>query len=262
MLKKTIAIAVLVAAGNAWATAPTLNLFPSRVVENIQQTTRVAGQMEGEVMGVITQLDQQYDLFDKAKCEDAGASDEACAKLRQDVAKSYQQMLAIMARDLPKMQTVVAETRTMMAEKIHRELGQRRSAKELQQLLQGQDQQSLEKIKRRRMATGNRMRMSDKFRQYAQLVSTTQSSSSMTLLAADFYLDLAETEALIEYTGQEITRAQIIGQMDLAMGGFTPEMLSNIGNVKRILFGDAGDDMPLPAPVPNQEQLANDEWIL
>ena len=261
MLKKTVAIAVLAASSAAWGSAPTLNLFPSRVVDNIQQTTQVAGQMEGEVQALIAQLDQQYELFEKANCEEAQA-DKACAQLRQEVAQSYQEMLAIMARDLPKMKEVVGETRVAMAKKIHRELGQRRSAKDLQALLQGQDATALEKITRRRMATGNRMRMSDKFRQYAQLVSTTQSSSSLTLLAADFYLDLAETESLISYTEQEITRAQIIGQIDLAMGGFTPEMLNNIGNVKRILFGAEGDTAPLPAPLPDAEQIADDAWVL
>ncbi|MEM1144726.1 MAG: hypothetical protein AAGI88_19260 [Pseudomonadota bacterium] len=261
MLNKALLPALVLAASQALAQQPTLNLFPTRVVDSIQQTTEVAQQMETEIQSVLTELDRQYELFESANCADA-QSDAGCVTLRRDVAESYQQMLDIMARDLPKMKEIVAEARVGMGEKIRRELGQRRSAKDLQALLQANDGRSLDDIRRRRAATGNRMRMSEKFRQYAQLVSTTQNETSLTLLAADFYLDLDETDALIEFAQQEVTRAKVIGQIDLAMGGFTPQMLGNISNIKRMLFGSSEDGPVLPMPAPAIEDVEDNDWVM
>ena len=95
------------------------------------------------------------------------------------------------------------------------------------------------------------MRLSERFKQYYQLVATSgsQGDQSLAVLASDIYLDMEETSVLIERTRQEIARATLMEQLNQSFGIITPEMMAVVGGVKTILFGDE-DARPLVAGPP------------
>lgn len=95
------------------------------------------------------------------------------------------------------------------------------------------------------------MRLSERFRQYYQLVATSgsQGDQSLAVLASDIYLDMKETSLLISRTRQEIARATLMEQLNQSFGIITPEMMEVVGGVKSILFGDA-DSVPIVAGPP------------
>ena len=56
---------------DALANTPTIRLFPTTVVEDLQQTSTVAREMESGLQEVIGRLDQQQLLYLESKCEGA-----------------------------------------------------------------------------------------------------------------------------------------------------------------------------------------------
>jgi hypothetical protein len=96
------------------------------------------------------------------------------------------------------------------------------------------------------------MRLSERFRQYYQLVASSASKSdqSLAVLASDIYLDMDETAELIARTREEIARATLIEQLNQSFGTITPEMMEVVGGVKSILFGDDGDYVQIAGPPP------------
>ena len=96
------------------------------------------------------------------------------------------------------------------------------------------------------------MRLSERFRQYYQLVASSGSKSdqSLAVLASDIYLDMDETSTLIARTREEIARATLIEQLNQSFGTITPEMMAVVGGVKSILFGDEAADYEVAAPPP------------
>ena len=100
------------------------------------------------------------------------------------------------------------------------------------------------------------MRLSERFKQYYQLVSTSGSRSdqSLAVLAADVYLDMEETSLLIARTREEIARATVMEQVNQSFGIVTPEMMEVVGGVKSILFGENGTDIQIAGPPPAQAE--------
>ena len=96
------------------------------------------------------------------------------------------------------------------------------------------------------------MRLSERFKQYYQLVATSgsQSDQSLAVLASDIYLDMEETSVLIERTRQEIARATLMEQLNQSFGIITPEMMEVVGGVKSILFGDEESRALVAGPPP------------
>jgi uncharacterized protein YaiE (UPF0345 family) len=102
------------------------------------------------------------------------------------------------------------------------------------------------------------MRLSERFKQYYQLVSTsgTRSDQSLAVLAADVYLDMEETSLLIARTREEIARATVMEQVNQSFGIVTPEMMEVVGGVKTILFGDAESRALVAGPPPGSIEEA------
>jgi len=102
------------------------------------------------------------------------------------------------------------------------------------------------------------MRLSERFRQYYQLVasSSSQNDQSLAVLASDIYLDMDETSELIARTREEITRATLIEQLNQSFGAITPEMMEVVGGVKSILFGDEASQLQIAGPPPGSFEQA------
>ena len=102
------------------------------------------------------------------------------------------------------------------------------------------------------------MRLSERFKQYYQLVATSgaKGDQSLAVLASDIYLDMEETSLLIQRTRQEIARATLMEQLNQSFGIITPEMVEVVGGVKSILFGDAEITALVAGPPPGSVEQA------
>lgn len=235
--------------------APTIRLFPTTVVEDLRQTSSVAKEMETGLQEVIGRLDQQQLLYNESKC-DGAESDPGCQQLARQLGATYLDMLGIMEQRLPDMEHTVNNTRLSLEKRLRSEIGNKMTSWTLQETLLGTDQQGA-RDPGPAMRGRSGMRLSERFRQYYQLVASTnsQNDQSLAVLASDIYLDMDETSQLIARTREEIARATLIEQLNQSFGTITPEMMEVVGGVKSILFGDEEDYTQLAGPPPgNQEE--------
>ena len=236
--------------------APTIRLFPTTVVEDLRQTSSVAKEMETGLQEVIGRLDQQQQLYMESKC-DGAEGDPGCQRLAKQLGATYLDMLTIMEERLPDMEHTVNNTRLSLEKRLRSELGNKMTSWTLQEtLLGGNPQEAASPGPSMRGRSG--MRLSERFRQYYQLVasSSAQTDQSLAVLASDIYLDMEETSELIARTREEIARATLIEQLNQSFGTITPEMMEIVGGVKTILFGDESTHMQVAGPPPGSIEQA------
>jgi uncharacterized protein YaiE (UPF0345 family) len=234
----------------AQSNAPTIRLFPTTVVEDLKQTSSVAKEMESGLQEVIGRLDQQQQLYNESKC-DGAESDPGCQRLAKQLGATYLDMLGIMEERLPDMEHTVNNTRLSLEKRLRSELGNKMTSWTLQETLLGSNPEgTTEPTPTMRGRSG--MRLSERFRQYYQLVASSSSNNdqSLAVLASDIYLDMDETSVLIARTREEIARATLIEQLNQSFGTITPEMMEVVGGVKSILFGDEADYVQVAGPPP------------
>jgi len=240
----------------AQSTAPTIRLFPTTVVEDLRQTSSVAREMETGLQEMIGRLDQQQLLYNESKC-DGAESDPGCQRLAKQLGATYLEMLGIMEQRLPDMEHTVNNTRLSLEKRLRSEIGNKMTSWTLQETLLGSNPQGNdEPAPMMRGRSG--MRLSERFRQYYQLVASSGSKNdqSLAVLASDIYLDMDETAELIARTREEIARATLIEQLNQSFGTITPEMMEVVGGVKSILFGDEGDYIQVAGPPPGSVEEA------
>jgi len=236
--------------------APTIRLFPTTVVEDLRQTSSVAKEMETGLQEVIGRLDQQQQLYQQSKC-DGAEDDPGCQRLAKQLGATYLDMLGIMEQRLPDMEHTVNNTRLSLEKRLRSELGNKMTSWTLQEtLLGGNPQEASAPPPNMRGRSG--MRLSERFKQYYQLVASasSQTDQSLAVLASDIYLDMEETSELIARTREEITRATLIEQLNQSFGTITPEMMEIVGGVKSILFGDATGQVQIAGPPPGSIEQA------
>ncbi len=232
----------------ATKTSPTIRLFPTTVVENIKHTGEAAKAMEADLQGVIDRLNQQEELYMASKCEGA-AAEPGCSEIAAQLSQTYLEMLNLMETRLPGMEDSVRATGASLEKRIRKELGRKTTPRGLQKLLERTSQKS---VKAPRYNRSSR-KLSEKFRQYYNLVAmrpTADSSGSLAAVAAEIYLDTQEVQDLIALTRDEISRAKLMIDLDQAYGIITPEMFEMVSQVKTILFGETGEAGSIPGPPP------------
>lgn len=241
----------------AQAQAPTIKLFPTTVVEDLRQTSFVAKEMETGLQEVIGRLDQQQQLYQESKC-DGAESDPGCQRLAKQLGATYLDMLGIMEERLPDMEHTVNNTRLSLEKRLRSELGNKMTSWTLQETLLGGNPQAESAAATPSMRGKSGMRLSERFRQYYQLVasSSSQTDQSLAVLASDIYLDMDETSVLIARTREEIARATLIEQLNQSFGTITPEMMEVVGGVKSILFGDEASQVQVAGPPPGSIEEA------
>lgn len=241
------------------AQAPTIKLFPTTVLEEIRHTGSVAQEMESGLQTVIARLDKQQQLYRASKCE-GSTDDPGCEQIARQLGDAYLEMLNIMSERLPEMEAAVIATSKSLRKRLRKELGQRRTAWTVQELLLGGGELgATEQQPALRGRSG--MRLSRRFNQYYQLVARSggNSNSSLAVIASDIYLDMEETARLIARTREEIARATLMEQLNQSFGTITPEMQEVVSGVKSILFGEQPDELPIaerPPEVADQEYLS------
>ncbi|MDJ0929025.1 MAG: hypothetical protein QNJ73_15415 [Gammaproteobacteria bacterium] len=257
------AITALLTAGTALGatvaakpSGPTIRLFPTTVIEDLRLTSTVAQEMETGLQEVIGRLDQQQQLYTESKCEGA-EDDPGCQRMAKALGATYLEMLGIMEERLPDMEHTVNNTRLSLEKRLRSELGNKMTPWMLQETLLGNGPEGAP-TPAPKLRGRSGMRLSERFKQYYQLVSTSGSRSdqSLAVLAADVYLDMEETSLLIARTREEIARATLMEQLNQSFGIVTPEMMEVVGGVKSILFGETGSDIQIAGPPPGQIQQA------
>jgi hypothetical protein len=244
-------IVFIISGGNIMAaanTSPTIRLFPTTVVENIKHTGEAAKAMEADLQGVIDRLNQQEELYRASKCEGAEA-DPGCSEIAGQLSQTYLEMLDLMETRLPGMEDSVRTTGASLEKRIRKELGHKTTPRGLQKLLERTPQKSAETPRYKRPSK----KLSEKFRQYYNLVAmrpTADSSGSLAAVAAEIYLDTQEVQDLISLTRDEISRAKLMIDLDQAYGIITPEMFEMVAQVKTILFGETVEAGAIPGPPP------------
>ena len=123
---------------DALANTPTIRLFPTTVVEDLQQTSTVAREMESGLQEVIGRLDQQQLLYLESKCEGAD-NDPGCQRLSKQLGATYLEMLGIMEERLPDMEHTVNNTRLSLEKRLRSELGNKMTPWMLQDTLLGSE---------------------------------------------------------------------------------------------------------------------------
>ncbi len=251
------AAAILVTA-QAATNSPTIRLFPTTVVEDLRQTGNVARDMETGLQDVIGKLDQQQQLYQESKC-DGAENDSGCQRLARQIGATYLDMLTIMEERLPDMEHTVNNTRISLEKGLRNELGKKMTPWTLQETLLGKASAAGTSAAPAPTLRGRSgMRLSERFKQYYQLVATSGSrgDQSLAVLASDIYLDMDETSLLIERTRQEIARATLMEQLNQSFGIITPEMMEVVGGVKSILFGDEDARALVAGPPPGSIEQA------
>ena len=237
--------------------APTIKLFPTTVLEEIRHTGNVAREMETGLQPVIQRLDQQQQLYQGSKCE-GGEEDPGCERIARQLGDTYLEMLGIMADRLPEMEQAVNSTSEGLEKRLRKELGRKKTAWSLQELILGEQTGQTED--RKPLLRGRSgMRLSARFGQYYQLVARpgAKANASLAVVASDIYLDMQETSQLIARTREEINRATLMGQLNQSFGTITPEMQEVVSGVKSILFGEEDEIVPVAEAPPDR---ADDEF--
>jgi hypothetical protein len=233
---------------------PTIQLFPTTVVENIKHTGEAAKAMEQDLQSVIDRLNQQEELYLASRCEGA-AAEQGCSEIAGQLSQTYLEMLNLMENRLPGMEDSVRVTNASLEQRIRTELGRKTTPRGLQKLLESAPQQSAASPRYKRRAG----RLSEKFRQYYRLVAMAPKSGSggsLAAVAAEIYLDTQEVQELIALTRDEISRAKLMIDLDQAYGIITPEMFEMVGRVKTIIFGETGEADGIPDPPPGSAKTA------
>ncbi len=239
------------------ANTPTIRLFPTTVVEDLRQTGNVARDMETGLQEVIGKLDQQQQLYEESKC-DGAEEDAGCQRLARQIGASYLDMLTIMEERLPDMEHTVNNTRQSLEKGLRIELGKKMTPWLLQETLIGGNANNATAKASPTLRGRSGMRLSERFKQYYQLVATSgaKGDQSLAVLASDIYLDMEETSLLIQRTRQEIARATLMEQLNQSFGIITPEMIEVVGGVKTILFGDEESQALVAGPPPGSVEQA------
>ena len=233
------------------AQGPVMRLFPTTLLDDIRETGKVAEAMETGLQDVIGRLDLQQQLYDQSLCQGADG-DPGCARIAKQLGATYLEMLNLMSEQLPDMERAVTNTRNGLEKRLREELGQRTTPTSLQNALLNDTPQTSGASASPALSLRGRsgVRLSDRFRQYYQLVATHGQGNpqSLAVVAADVYLDMEEAANLIAATEEEIGRASLMEQLNQSFGLITPEMATVVNGVKSILFGQAIGDGPISAP--------------
>ncbi len=257
----TLPFAALCLSVGAFAEAskpgPVVKLFPTNVLEDIKETGIVAEEMENSLQEVIHRLDLQQQLFQDSLCQETDG-DAGCAQIAKQLGATYLEMLNLMSQRLPEMERAVNSTRSSLEKRLRKELGQRTTPTTLQDQLLGKGSVQNASYDKPVLRGRSGVRLSDRFKQYYNLVATSSGGPgrSLAVVAADIYLDMEEASHLIAATQEEIARATLMEQLNQSFGLITPEMAAVVSGVKEVLFGEQVNDLPIassPHPVGEPE---------
>ena len=240
----------------ATPSGPELRLFPTTILDDMNQTTQIIAEMEHSLQDVIVRLDLQQQLFVESRCEGAD-EDPGCERIRRQLGAAYLEMLEVMENRLPNMDKTVNNTLAGIEKQLTIEIGQKTTPSTLQDTLLGPNESAPRVREAESLLRGRSgIRLSERFQSFHDLVATPQSKSSgdILLYGAEVYLDLEQASYLISATRQAIARATLIERLNQSFGEISPEMSEIVSGVKSILFGEEVDFENHIASKPESEE--------
>ncbi len=228
----------LVAAVQA-KTGPSIQLFPSSVVENLRSSSEAARSMEDGLHPVVQQMEQQLRLYEDAQCAGESA-DPGCTAIKQNLSETYSRMLGQFEAQLPAMRSAMVSTRKTLGGRIRGELGRKMTPRDLQRLIEGKHNKA---SKIRQVSSKRKGRISQTLAKYHKMISLQANQGDpLAVLAADIYLDASETLEYIDSIEMEIARSRaVMVPGTLWYGEPSEAMVATVSGVKGLLFGEVED---------------------
>jgi hypothetical protein len=231
---------------------PTLELFPSPVLDNLRRTASSAQSLETGLEGVLRDLDLKYQVYVANRCG-SGADTAGCQDIEKGLRQSYQQMLDRMIEALPGIEQQVEATRRNLTGTLRSQIGLRLSPRDLQRVVSNRPATAGDR------GSGGRIgRLSQQFQRYYDLVSRGRGQESAATMAASIYLDSTDALEWIRLARQDMEAARTELEISLAWGGFNAEMAESVQNVKGLLFGET----PALPDAPARDARASDANVL
>lgn len=232
-----------IASGAMANSRPTINLFPTSVVEQLRNSATSAQELEDGMQPIVAQLEKQMDLYKSSQCDTADA-DQGCAQIRKTLGETYSQMLGQLSDRLPSLRTAMSSIKSGVGTRIRKELGNKMTPRDLQRMLGGERDD-----KRIRNISGKRKsgRISGMLSKYSEMISMTNTHGGPTpALAAEIYLDSVGAMNEIEAMEMNIAHARTT----IELGGYyfgepSEAMVATVQGVKGLLFGEV-DDVTIP----------------
>lgn len=237
--------------------APTINLFPTTVVENLRESAATAKTMENAMAPLVQQMEEQIALYREAKCE-GNDNDPGCAQIKATLGRTYLQMLDGLEAELPRIEAAMNSTRDTLAKRIRGKLGRSMTPRDMAVMVEGR---SVGTQRIRQRSNRSRGRMSQMLGKYHKLVALgSQQGDPMPLLAMDIYLDAAESVDLIETMRAEINRSRGPLMFGEAWGfGPSDSMVATVDGVKQLLFGTEDEGTLPESSIQGREQIGFDD---
>jgi len=240
-------------------TAPTLNLFPTSVVANLQTSASSAEAMENNLEHIVVKMENQAQLYNDSQCE-KGMPDAGCSKIKRDLASTYTQMLDKLSEHLPTMKQAMQSTIRVLGKNIRVELGKKMTPMDLENLVRGKQPTLASKRKLSRQRQG---RMSGSLKKFSEMISLSKNQSpTQALLAADIYADAMEALDYVDSLQMSIDQSKIINSIDhLWSGEPSEQMMTTVSSVKALLFGEVETDL-IPDQMDMSVEIKNDPYGL
>jgi len=216
-------------------TAPTINLFPSTVIQDLKNSVRATNDMEKGMEPIIKQMDETMVLFKSANC-DGEAGDSGCSQLKKQMQQQYLDLLTQMEGVLPSVEKSIKATNKSLAKSITTKIGKYKTPVQIQrEILAGK------KPLEEKLVAGKPGKLSTKFRKLLAIASSKGQSGSTVVTAASFFLETKQSLSLIEQTRAAIAQAKTQAALDLSLGTLSDEMINTVSSVKSILGDESGE---------------------
>lgn len=249
--KFLLVFALVFSIANASASGPKINLFPQSVISEFQSSVNATKSMEEKLQPIVKQMELSQEQIKASQCDNTSA-DAGCAQHRKVLQQQFIAMLDEFEKSIPTVEKSLKATNQSLGKSISRSFSTFTPRELQKQILQGKKTAKAEVIKRvrsKRMTS-----LSQRFKQYLDIVSAKGSSTSLTTTAAEMYLETGESLEYINSIKDQIGMAKAQAQIDLQMNMLSDEMVSTVSWAKSFIFGDfldeqnmIPDDSPLGA---------------
>ncbi|MCB0355535.1 MAG: hypothetical protein KDD40_00920 [Bdellovibrionales bacterium] len=229
-----------------WAAEP--RLISIKVLQDVGQSIKTTGEyseaIESELADVVSTLDTNMKFYEDTGCA-GNESADGCVQAREQIKENYSRMLDVVKNKLPEMRKSIKQASTSVARELANNVASK-SVEDLQQHLLNQTsgkspvEESKVRYSSKRM---NGVRLSSRFKDYYELISSSraQSSEPISVTASAILLDMQDSMNYIDFTMAAIEEQQVGLDFSASLGDVTPEMKNIVGGVQAVLFGQAVD---------------------
>lgn len=238
---------------------PSINLFPTSVVENLSETSRAARSMETGMYEVVARLDKQKQAYEGTGCD--GSEDAGCVQLRKAIRGSYKDMLDVMQQSIPQMRSSLDATADSMGNSLRSEIGRKMTPGDVQRVLAGRSTSS-SPAAAIQSSSKRQGKLSKMFSRYYELVKRGgKQADALPVLASQIYLDSMQSLYFLDLIEAEIGSQSTELVLELEWGELTDQISSTVTDVKALLWGETDrseDILEVGLETPPQQDTYSD----